>query len=75
MLAETIGERSPFQKKLRLVSAYVKKKPVWLSWQVTYWCNYHCDFCDYRSVCRKSHRPTWVRAEEANEEGREEEDA
>jgi ATP-dependent helicase/nuclease subunit B len=35
----------------------------------------HCDFCDFRSVCRKSHRPTWVRAEEANEEGREEEDA
>ncbi len=47
MLAETVKERSPFQKKLRLVSAYVKKKPVWLSWQVTYWCNYHCDFCDY----------------------------
>ena len=25
----------------------------------------HCDFCDFRSICRKSHRPTLVRAEEA----------
>ncbi|MBV8881027.1 MAG: PD-(D/E)XK nuclease family protein, partial [Planctomycetaceae bacterium] len=25
----------------------------------------HCDFCDYRAICRKSHRPTLVRAEEA----------
>src|SRR6185436_11975844 len=25
----------------------------------------HCDYCDFRSVCRKSHFPTRVRAEEA----------
>jgi ATP-dependent helicase/nuclease subunit B len=25
----------------------------------------HCDFCDFRAICRKSHRPTSVRAEEA----------
>jgi MoaA/NifB/PqqE/SkfB family radical SAM enzyme len=40
-------EFSPLHKKLRLASAFLKKNPVWLSWQVTYWCNYHCDFCDY----------------------------
>ena len=40
-------EKSPLYKKARLVSAYLHKHPVWLSWQVTYWCNYHCDFCDY----------------------------
>ncbi|HYL98068.1 MAG TPA: radical SAM protein [Blastocatellia bacterium] len=40
-------ERAPLNKKLRLVSAYARGNPVWLSWQVTYWCNYHCDFCDY----------------------------
>jgi ATP-dependent helicase/nuclease subunit B len=32
----------------------------------------HCDFCDYRAVCRKSHRPTLVRAEEALGAGGEE---
>ena len=25
----------------------------------------HCDYCDFRSVCRKGHFPTRVRAEEA----------
>ena len=42
-----VVERSPVNKKARLVSAFLRGKPVWLSWQVTYWCNYHCDFCDY----------------------------
>jgi MoaA/NifB/PqqE/SkfB family radical SAM enzyme len=45
--ASTHRELSPKHKKLRLVSAFVRRNPVWLSWQVTYWCNYHCDFCDY----------------------------
>jgi MoaA/NifB/PqqE/SkfB family radical SAM enzyme len=40
-------EKRPRHKQARLVSAFVRGNPVWLSWQVTYWCNYHCDFCDY----------------------------
>ena len=26
-----------------------------------------CGFCDFRTLCRKSHRPTVVRAEEADD--------
>lgn len=40
-------ELSPARKKLRLVKAYVSRKPIWCSWQVTYACNYRCVFCDY----------------------------
>jgi ATP-dependent helicase/nuclease subunit B len=27
----------------------------------------HCDFCDFRTICRRSHRPSAVRAEEADD--------
>ncbi len=35
----------------------------------------HCKFCDFRAVCRKSHRPTLIRAEEALGTGEAEEAA
>jgi MoaA/NifB/PqqE/SkfB family radical SAM enzyme len=34
-------------KKISLLSNYVRKKPVWCMWQVTYRCNFRCSFCDY----------------------------
>jgi MoaA/NifB/PqqE/SkfB family radical SAM enzyme len=41
------GELSSLRKKFRLVRSYLRGTPVWCSWQVTYWCNYKCSFCDY----------------------------
>lgn len=35
------------KKKVSLFSNYVRKKPVWVMWQVTYRCNFRCSFCDY----------------------------
>lgn len=35
----------------------------------------HCGFCDFRTLCRKSHRPTVVRAEEADDAPAGEEEA
>ncbi len=39
--------RSQLSKKARIVRAFVTQKPVWVTWQVTYNCNYACDFCNY----------------------------
>lgn len=39
--------RSTLGKKLRLFGAYATGKPVWITWQVTYNCNYGCSFCTY----------------------------
>ena len=39
--------RTPRRKKLRIVQGFLKGYPVWCTWQVTYNCNYGCDFCDY----------------------------
>lgn len=33
----------------------------------------HCKYCDFRTACRKSHRPSIIRAEEADDAGAEEE--
>jgi MoaA/NifB/PqqE/SkfB family radical SAM enzyme len=35
------------KKKVSLFSNYVRKKPVWCMWQVTYRCNFRCSFCNY----------------------------
>lgn len=42
-------ERSTWRKKAALLRAYVQGRPVWISWQVTYLCNFECVFCDYWS--------------------------
>ena len=34
-------------KKLKLVKSYIFKRPLFCSWQVTYRCNFKCNFCDY----------------------------
>jgi len=34
-------------KKVSLFSNYVRKRPVWCMWQVTYRCNFRCSFCNY----------------------------
>lgn len=38
---------STFGKKLRLVRAYLGRRPVWCAWQVTYRCNFRCRICGY----------------------------
>ncbi len=38
---------SPARKKLRLVKAYLRGYPIWVCWQATYACNFHCRFCSY----------------------------
>lgn len=35
------------KKKVSLFSNYIRKKPVWCMWQVTYRCNFRCAFCNY----------------------------
>ncbi len=39
--------RRVLEKKIRLLRAYATGKPVWITWQVTYNCNYACSFCTY----------------------------
>ncbi|MGH7549210.1 MAG: radical SAM protein [Gemmatimonadota bacterium] len=39
--------RGTWSKKARLVKAYLTGRPVWVTWQVTYNCNYGCSFCTY----------------------------
>ena len=39
--------RSPIQKKLHLARAWASGYPVWCAWQVTYRCNFRCNFCHY----------------------------
>jgi MoaA/NifB/PqqE/SkfB family radical SAM enzyme len=34
-------------KKWRLLRAYLSGHPVWCGWQVTYRCNFRCNFCHY----------------------------
>jgi MoaA/NifB/PqqE/SkfB family radical SAM enzyme len=34
-------------KKYKIFSRFFIGRPVWCTWQVTYRCNLHCDFCDY----------------------------
>ncbi len=43
----SIPELSPAHKKARLVGAYLRRYPIWVSWQVTYACNFHCAGCSY----------------------------
>lgn len=38
---------SPWKKRLRLVRAFFRGRPVWCAWQVTYRCNFRCTFCHY----------------------------
>jgi MoaA/NifB/PqqE/SkfB family radical SAM enzyme len=42
-----MDELSPIRKKLRLLKAYLRGYPIWVSWQVTYACNFHCLGCQY----------------------------
>ena len=44
--AETPVLRST-SKKWRLFRAWSAGNPVWVAWQVTYRCNFHCGFCSY----------------------------
>ena len=37
----------PWRKKARLVRAYLLGYPIFVSWQVTYACNFRCSFCSY----------------------------
>ncbi|MDX1745783.1 MAG: radical SAM protein [Halobacteriales archaeon] len=39
--------RATWSKKARLLKAYLLGRPVWVTWQVTYNCNYGCSFCTY----------------------------
>ncbi|MGH7563529.1 MAG: radical SAM protein [Gemmatimonadota bacterium] len=39
--------RGTWSKKGRLLKAYLTGRPVWVTWQVTYNCNYGCSFCTY----------------------------
>ena len=39
--------RSTWGKKARLLKAFLLGRPVWVTWQVTYNCNYGCSFCTY----------------------------
>lgn len=43
----TTEPRARTAKKLRLLKAHLTGKPVWVTWQVTYNCNYGCSFCTY----------------------------
>jgi len=45
--AEKMKRRSPWQKRARLLGAYLAGRPVWCAWQVTYRCNLRCSFCNY----------------------------
>ena len=40
-------QRSRWGKKARLLHAYLRGRPVWVTWQVTYNCKYRCSFCTY----------------------------
>jgi MoaA/NifB/PqqE/SkfB family radical SAM enzyme len=42
-----MSELSPFRKKARLLKARLRGYPVWVSWQVTYACNFRCLGCQY----------------------------
>ena len=39
--------RGMWSKKARLLKAFLLGRPVWVTWQVTYNCNYGCSFCTY----------------------------
>lgn len=41
------GPRRTWSKKARLLKAFLLGRPVWVTWQVTYNCNYGCSFCTY----------------------------
>lgn len=41
------SRRLRWSKKARLFKAYATGQPVWVTWQVTYNCNYGCSFCTY----------------------------
>lgn len=43
----TADPRANLSKKARLLKAYLLGRPVWVTWQVTYNCNYGCSFCTY----------------------------
>ncbi|MFA6134936.1 MAG: radical SAM protein [Phycisphaerae bacterium] len=38
---------TPVQKKWRLFRAWTSRHPLWCAWQVTYRCNFRCQFCGY----------------------------
>jgi len=60
-LAPTSGDldlaepRGMWGKKARLLKAFLLGRPVWVTWQVTYNCNYGCSFCTYWQNDFKSH--------------------
>lgn len=37
-------------KKLKLVKNFLTNRPLFCSWQVTYCCNFKCNFCDYWKI-------------------------
>ena len=43
----TRAPRHKLSKKYRLLRAFLTGQPVWVTWQVTYNCNYGCSFCTY----------------------------
>lgn len=38
---------STLEKKWRLFRAWTSRHPLWCAWQVTYRCNFRCQFCHY----------------------------
>jgi MoaA/NifB/PqqE/SkfB family radical SAM enzyme len=42
-----LGGLGNASKKVSLFSNYVRQRPVWCMWQVTYRCNFRCSFCNY----------------------------
>jgi MoaA/NifB/PqqE/SkfB family radical SAM enzyme len=44
---ELASPRHTWGKKARLLKAFLLGRPVWVTWQVTYNCNYGCSFCTY----------------------------
>ncbi|MCX5649386.1 MAG: radical SAM protein, partial [Planctomycetota bacterium] len=47
LMTRTNTQLSPSEKKVRLLRAYVARRPVWCAWQVTYRCNFRCRICSY----------------------------
>jgi MoaA/NifB/PqqE/SkfB family radical SAM enzyme len=48
--------RRTWGKKARLLKAFLLGRPVWVTWQVTYNCNYGCSFCTYWQNDFKPHQ-------------------
>ena len=42
--------QSGLRRKFGVIASYVRRRPIWCTWQVTYRCNFRCDMCSYWST-------------------------